>query len=134
MSVRKRADPAGSAWDVEVRELSLGDWVHVRRADQQLLDGGIADSQVHVQTSADALHFHVDVAARGMRLAALAENAADEPQLGDPTDVSIRFDGAWRRIASAVDIPEVQATVAGAAVSGSIALRDLDADAFVDLA
>jgi len=61
-------------------------------------------------------------------------NAADEPQLGDPTDVTIRFDGAWRRPEGTIEIPEVHATLAGAALSGSIALRDLDTDPIVDLA
>src|SRR6201999_1456452 len=78
--------------------------------------------------------FHVDMGARGARLGALADNAADEPQLGDPTDVTIQFVGAWRRAESTIDIPEVHATLAGAALSGSIALRDLDTDPTVDLA
>jgi hypothetical protein len=72
--------------------------------------------------------------ARGARLGALADNAADEPQLGDPTDVTIRFDGAWQRAEGTIEIPEVHATLAGADLSGSIALRDLDTDPIVDLA
>ena len=134
LSVRKLADPLGSAWNVEARELDVGHLLNVRRDAHPLLDGGIADSHVDVRTSTDALRFHVDMGARGTRLAALADNAADEPQLGDPTDVTIRFDGAWRRAGGAIEIPEVHATVAGAAVSGSIALRDLDTDPIVDLA
>jgi len=134
LSVRKLADPLGSAWNVEARELDVGHLLNVRRDAHPLLDGGIADSHVDVRTSTDALRFHVDMGARGTRLAALADNAADEPQLGDPTDVTLRFDGAWRRPGGAIEIPEVHATVAGAAVSGSIALRDLDTDPVVDLA
>ena len=134
LSVRKLADPMGSAWSVEARELDVGHLLNVRRDAHPLLDGGIADSHVDVRASTDALRFHVDFGARGTRLAALADNAADEPQLGDPTDVTIRFDGAWRRAGGAIEIPEVHATVAGAAVSGSIALRDLDTDPIVDLA
>ncbi len=72
--------------------------------------------------------------ARGARLGALADNADDEPQLGDPTDVTLRFDGAWRRIGDTIELPEFHATVAGAALSGSIILRDLDTDPVVDLA
>jgi hypothetical protein len=74
------------------------------------------------------------MSARGVRLAALADSAVDEPQLGDPTDATLQFDGAWRRIGGTIDIPEVHATVAGADLSGSIALRDLDSDPVVDLA
>ena len=65
---------------------------------------------------------------------ALADNAVDEPQLGDATDVTLRFDGVWRRAEGAIEIPEVHATLAGADLSGSIALRDLDTDPTVDLA
>jgi len=76
----------------------------------------------------------VALGARGARFGALAEHADDELQLGDPTDVTIRFDGAWRRAGGMVEIPEVHATLAGAALSGSLALRNLDTDPVVDLA
>jgi penicillin-binding protein 1A len=71
---------------------------------------------------------------RGARLGVLADNAADEPQLGDPTDVTIRFDGAWRRAEGTVEIPDVRGALAGADLSGSIVLRDIDTDPIVDLA
>jgi penicillin-binding protein 1A len=134
LSVRKLADPAGSAWNIEARELDVGHLLNVRRDAHPLLDGGIADGHVDVRASTDALRFHVDMDARGTRLPALADNAAEEPQLGDPTDMTIRFDGAWRQAGSAIEIPDVHATVAGAAVNGSVALRDLDTDPVVDLA
>ncbi|MBS0393848.1 MAG: transglycosylase domain-containing protein [Proteobacteria bacterium] len=133
LSVRKRVDPVGSAWTVEARELDVGQLLGVRRDARPLLDGGIADSHLDVRTSPDALRVHADVGLRGTRLAALADTAADEPQLGDPTDLTLRFDGAWQRAGGAIDIPEIHGTVAGAAVSGSIALRDLDTDPVVDL-
>src|SRR6185437_14052366 len=47
---------------------------------------------------------------------------------------TIRFDGAWRRAEGTIEIPEVHATLAGAALLGSIALRNLDTDPIVDLA
>ncbi len=134
LSIRKLAYPVGSAWNIEARGLDVGRLLDVRRDAHPLLDGGIADGRVDLQASTDALRFHVDMGARGARLGALADNAADEPQLGDPTDVTIRFDGAWRRIGGTIEIPEVHATVAGAALSGSITLRDLDTDPVVDLA
>ena len=134
LSIRKLAYPVGSAWNIEARGLDVGRLLDVRRDAHPLLDGGIADGRVDLQASTDALRFHVDMGARGARLGALADNAADEPQLGDPTDVTIRFDGAWRRIGGTIEIPEIHATVAGAALSGSITLRDLDTDPVVDLA
>jgi hypothetical protein len=134
LSIRKLADPAGGAWNVEARGLNVGHLLDVRRDAHRLLDGGIADGRVDLRASTDALRFQVDMSARGARFGALADSAADEPQLGDPTDVTMRFDGAWRRAEGTIEIPEVHATLAGAALSGSIALRDLDADPTVDLA
>ena len=134
LAIRKLTGPVGSAWNIEARELDVGRLLDVRRDAHPLLDGGIADGRVDLQASTDALRFHVDMGARGARLGALADNAADEPQLGDPTDVSIRFDGAWRGPKGTIEIPELHATVGGAALSGSLALRDLDTDPVVDLA
>ena len=134
LSIRKLADSAGSAWNVEARGLDIGRLLDVRREAYPLLDGGIADGRVDLRTSTDALRFHVDMGARGARFGALADNAADEPQLGDATDVTLRFDGVWRRAEGTIEIPEVHATLAGADLSGSISLRDLDTDPIVDLA
>jgi hypothetical protein len=134
LSIRKLADPAGSAWNIEARALSVGRLLEVRLDAQPLFDVGIADGRVDLRASTDALRFHVDMGARSVRLRALADNVNDEPQLGDPTDVTMQFDGAWRRVEGTIEIPEVHATLAGAALSGSIALRDLNTDPIVDLA
>ena len=134
LSIRKRVTPAGSAWNLEAHGLDVGHLIDVRRDAHPLLDGGIADGRVDLQASTDALRFHVDMSARGARLGALADNAADEPQLGDPTDVALRFDGDRQSLKGTIDIPEVHATVGGAAFSGSLALRDLDGDPVIDLA
>src|SRR5439155_4488107 len=114
LSIRRLADPLGSAWNVEARGLDVRRLLDVRRDAHPLLDGGIADGRVDLRASTDALRFHVDMGARGARLGALADNAADEPQLGDPTDVNIRFHGAWRRAEGTIEVPEVHATLAGA--------------------
>jgi monofunctional biosynthetic peptidoglycan transglycosylase len=134
LSIHKLADPLDSAWSVAARGLEVGRLLDVRRDARPLLDGGIADGRVDLRAGTDGLRFHVDMSAHGVRVGALSDNAEDEPQLGEPTDVSIRFDGAWRRAEGTIEIPEVHATLAGAAVSGSIALRDLETDPAVDLA
>jgi hypothetical protein len=133
LSIHKLADPVGGAWNIEVRGLDVGRLLDVRRDAHPLLDGGIEDGRVDFQFSTDALRFHVGLAARGARLGALADHTDDEIQLGEPTDVTMRFDGTWRWPGEVVEIPEVHATLAGADLSGSIALRDLDTDPFVDL-
>jgi monofunctional biosynthetic peptidoglycan transglycosylase len=134
LSIRKLADPVGSAWSVEARGLDVSHLLDVRRDGHQLFDGGIADGRVDLQANNDALRFHVDMRARGARLGALADNATDEPQLGDRTDVTLRFDGARRWAGGTIEIPAIHATVAGADLSGSIALRNLDTDPIIDLA
>src|SRR5262249_51242203 len=117
LSIRKLKNPVGSAWNVEARGLDVSRLLDVRRDSHPLLDGGIADGRVDLRASTDALRFHVDVGARGARLEALADNADDDPQLGAPTDVTMRFDGAWQRAESTIEIPDVHAMLAGATVS-----------------
>ena len=134
LSIRQLADSVGRGWNVEARGLDIGRLLEMRREGYPLLDGGIADGRVNLRTSTDALRFHVDIGARGARFGALADNAGDEPQLGDPTDVNLRFDGAWRGAEGTIEIPEVHGTLAGADLSGSITLRDIDTDPSVDLA
>jgi hypothetical protein len=131
LSIRQLADP-DRGWTLEARGLDIGRLLQVRREGEPLLDGGIADGRVNLWTSTDALRFHVDLGARGARLGVLADNADDEPQLGDPTDVTLRFDGVFHT-AGALDIPEIHGTVAGADLSGSITLHDINADPNVDL-
>jgi len=46
LSIRKLADPVGSAWSVEARGLNVGRLLDVRRDAHPLLDGGIADGRV----------------------------------------------------------------------------------------
>jgi hypothetical protein len=134
LSVRKLASPPGTAWHVEAHGIDMGRLLDVRRDTQPLLESGVADGHVDLQASTDALRFQVEMGARGARFGALADSADnDGPQLGDPTDVSIRFDGAWRRTGGTLEIPEIHATVASAALSGSITLHDLDTDPVVDL-
>ncbi len=133
LSIRQQADSTGSGWNVEARGLDVGRLLDVRRQGNPLVAGGTADGIVNFRTSADALRFHVDIGARGARFGALSDNAGDEPQLGDVTDATLRFDGVVQRAAGTIEVPEIQGTLAGADLSGSIKLRDMDTDPSVDL-
>jgi hypothetical protein len=133
LSIRKLDNPLGSAWSVEAHRLDVSRLFDVRRDGRPLFDGGVADGRVDLRASNDALRFHVDMGAHGARLPALADNADDATQLGDPTDVTLKFDGVWRRAGGTVEIPELHAALAGADLSGSIAVRDLDTDSSIDL-
>ncbi len=134
LSIRKLQDPVGSAWEVEARGLDVRHLLGVRRETRPLFEGGVADGRVDLQASSDALSFHVDMGARGARLRAFADNGVDAPQFGDPTDVTARFEGAWLRTGGTIQIPEIHVTVAGADLTGWIALRGLYTDPIVDLA
>jgi Transglycosylase len=134
MSIRKSATLSGSTWSVEARDLDVSRLFDVLRDTHPVIDGGEVSGRVDLQVSTEALRFHVDMGARDARLPALADDANDEPQLGDASDVTLRFDGTWWRAEGAAAIPELHATVAGADWSGSLALRDLDTDPAVDLA
>jgi hypothetical protein len=133
LSIRQMKDSAGSGWNVEARGLDISQLFDVRREGSPLLDGGIADGRVNLRTSADAHRFHVDIGARGARFGVLADADGGEPQLGDATDVTLRFDGVWQRAEGAIEIPEVHGTLAGADLSGSMTLH-MDNDPSVDLA
>ncbi len=133
LSIRQQSDSMGRGWNLEARALDIGPLLELRRDGNPILDGGIADGHVILRTSSDAVHFNVDLAARGARFGALADDAHDEPQLGDATDVSLRFDGVMRRAEGTIEIPEVHGTLAGANVSGSMKLRDMQVDPSVDL-
>jgi hypothetical protein len=134
LSIRQQTDSLGRGWNVEARGLDIDRLLEVRREGHSLLEGGIADGRVTLRSSDDGLHFHVDIGAHGARFGALAADSGGEPQLGDATDVTLRFDGVWRPAAGTIEIPEVHGTLAGADLSGSVTLRDMDTDPNVDLA
>jgi len=133
LSIRQQADSMGSGWNVEARGLDMGRLLEVQREGSPLLEGGIADGLVNIRTSADALRFQVDIGARGARFGALAVND-NEPRLGDATDLALRFEGVVKRAEGTIEIPEVHGSLAGAELSGSISIRDMDTDPIVELA
>jgi hypothetical protein len=122
-----------SAWHVAARGLDLGRLLDVRRDSRVLLDRGIADGQMEIRSDPAAVRFHVDFGVRGARLGALAGNSTDDPQPGDPTDVTLRLDGTSQRDRSTIEIPKIETTVAGAVLSGSLVLTGLGADPTIDL-
>ena len=133
LSIRQQVDSTRSGWIVEAQGLDIGQLLDVQREGRPLLEGGIADGSVSLQSSTDALRFHVDLGARGARFGALADNADNEPQLGDATDVALRFDGALQSAEGTIEIPEIHGTLAGADLSGAITVREVNGDPSVDL-
>jgi Transglycosylase len=129
----RSAGPGGETWAVEADDLAVGRLLDVRRFDQPLLDGGTIRGSLALRTSDGVVGFDLDLAARSARLPALAAGGPDRQALGEPTRMSARVGGSWRRAEGTLDIPRWRATIEGAALSGSLVLRDLEADPAVDL-
>jgi Transglycosylase len=125
--------PNGRTWSIEANELPMGRLLDVRRFDRPLLDGGTMRGTLALQTSAGVADFDLDLAARSARLPALAGDGPEHQALGEPTEVGVQITGSWRRPEGVLDIPRWRGTIEGAALSGSLLLRDLDTDPSVDL-
>jgi penicillin-binding protein 1A len=130
----RTAGPDGSTWTLEARDLPIGRLLDVRRFDQPLLDGGTIRGSLTLRTSAGVDSFDLEMAARSARLPALTSDGSEHQELGEPTDLAVQVAGSWRRGEGALDVPRWRATIAGAALSGTLVVRDLDTDPSVDLA
>ena len=131
--LRRMVEPGTIAWTVEASDAPIGRLLDVRRYDRPLLDGGTMSGVLKLARTHEAVGFDVNVAARAARLPALASEEAEQEPLGRPTALTAQVAGSWSRDEGKLDVPRWRATVEGAALSGSIALRDLKSDPSVDL-
>jgi hypothetical protein len=129
----RTAGPGETRWAIGAEELPVGRLFDVRRFGRPLLDTGTIHGSLTLRTSAERIDFAVVLAARSARLPALAGDGSDPPALGDPTQVTAKISGVWKRSEGAVDVPRFSATLDGAALSGSLALRNLGTDPLIDL-
>src|SRR5262245_33152769 len=111
----------------------MGRLLDVRRFDRPLLEAGTMRGTLALRTSAGVADFDLDLAARSARLPALAGDGPEHQVLGEPTQVDARIAGSWKRSEGVLDIPRWSAAIEGAALSGSVLLRDLDTDPSMDL-
>src|SRR2546426_2350521 len=122
-----------NTWVVRSEDLPVGRLFDVRRFERPLLDSGTIRGSLTLKTSAEGIHFDLDLAARSARLPALAGDGSKSPALGEPTDLAGHIVGFWKRSEGALDVPRWSANVDGAALSGALVLRDLDTDPLLDL-
>jgi transglycosylase-like protein len=122
-----------STWAVEARDLAMDGLLDVRRFSQPLLDSGTIRASMTLTKSSEKVQFDLDLSARSARLPALAGEGSKHPALGEPTDLTLRIAGLWRRREGSLDIPRWSATLDQASLSGSLALRDLGTDPLMDL-
>jgi hypothetical protein len=107
--------------------------VEISRFDKTLLHSGTMSGVLTLRTPPEVVHFDLDLTARSARLPALAGDGSKQPALGEPMDLAVQAAGSWKRSEGALDIPHWGATLDTAALSGSLAVRDLHTDATVDL-
>jgi hypothetical protein len=124
----------GTTWSLTASDLPAGRLLEVRRGDRPFVDAGTVRGSLTLVDSDAAATFDLDLTARAARLPALVDDATEPPALGEPTDLVVKAAGAWRRAESLLDIPRWSASIDGAALSGSVALRDPDTDPELDLA
>ncbi|HET8948124.1 MAG TPA: hypothetical protein VFQ07_14195, partial [Candidatus Polarisedimenticolia bacterium] len=125
--------PGESDLAVRLSDLAVDRVFDVRRGDRALLEGGAIRGGLRVTDAAGVLAFDVDLTSSSARLPALAAEGDSDPGLGAPMQVELRASGTWRRPEKTLDVPAFSAAVAGATLSGSLAVHDLGADPSVDL-
>src|SRR5207249_8035593 len=118
---------------LEAQDLPMGRLLDVRRYDRPLLDGGTIRGSLTLRTSAGVDSFDLDMAARSARLPALAGDGSEHQALGQPAELAVQVTGSWRPAEGVLEVPRWRATIPGAALSGTLVVRDLDTDPRVDL-
>ncbi len=129
----RTAGPDGSTWAAEAKDLPIGRLLDVRRFGRPLLDGGTIRGTLTLKMSAGVARFDLDLAARSARLPALAGDGSEQQALGAPTALALQAAGFWTRSEGVLEVPRWSATIYGAALSGSLNLRDLYTDPSIDL-
>ena len=130
-----RARGAGATtWTVTASDLAAGRLLEVRRDDRPFVDAGTVRGSLTLATSDAAATFDLDLAARAARLPALVDDATEPLSLGEPTDLVMKVAGDWQQAEGLLEVPRWSASIDGAALSGSVALRDLGSDPEIDLA
>ena len=131
--VERTVAPGENDLAVRLSDLAVDRVFDVRRGDRALLEGGVVRGSARLTDAAGVLAFDVDLTSSAARLPALAAEGDSDSGLGAPMQVEVRAAGTWRRPEKTLDVPAFSAAIAGAALSGSLAVRDLGGDPSVDL-
>jgi hypothetical protein len=123
----------GSSWSVTATDLPAGRLLDLRRDDRPFVDAGTVRGSLMLTFSDAAATFDLDLTARAARLPALGDDTSESQALGGPTDLVAKIAGTWGRRERVLEIPRWNASIDGAALSGSVVLRDLDTDPDLDL-
>jgi hypothetical protein len=125
------ATPDGETTTITATDAPAAEILEVRRSGRPWLALGTVRGSLRLQTSAEEARFELDAAARDARPPALG-GAEDDP-LGELTEVAARVSGFWSRRSHALEVPHWRTTAYGAALSGSLSVRDLGGDPSLEL-
>jgi hypothetical protein len=125
----------GDRWKVEAIDLPIDRVFEVWQSGRPLLQGGKARGTLSVLEAGAGgdLRFEADLSLDGVRLPALSLEESGGAPLGEPADVALRGQGTWNRGAGTVEVQRFAATLDGAALTGTLSLHDLKADASIDV-
>ncbi|MFM1886976.1 MAG: hypothetical protein RL026_2133 [Pseudomonadota bacterium] len=124
LTLLRQSAVTGDTWTLNARDLELGSLLELRREGLPLLTGGRAAGELALETGPELDLLRVDLGLRGTRLVS---------ETGQPTDLALQFEGRRRKATGSLEIPGIRATAAGAALSGSLSVSDLDTDPQLDL-
>jgi len=103
----------------------------------RILEGGFQGRAV-MATANGTRTFEADLSGHAVRLADLSNDAppirGQEPALGPPWDLTLKFDGSRRGPAGAFAVPHFRLRMDGLTLSGSVALADIPNVPRIDLA
>jgi hypothetical protein len=123
--VGRGATPDGAVLTLTATDLPAARIGQLRRLGRPLLDPGTVSGRGRFEASAGVTRFDVAVVARSARPPALSGDAPEADPLGEPTDLDLQVAGS-RGPDGAFVVPRWRAAAYGAAVSGSLAVRDAD--------
>jgi hypothetical protein len=105
----------------------------VRLGARPILDAGLVDGRLLCEAGAEATSCEWDLAAHGVRVAALESANGERPAFGLPADVSTRGTGSWRPAAGALQLSNLRVSTDAATLTGSLELRDAAVDPSLSL-
>ncbi|HET8646962.1 MAG TPA: biosynthetic peptidoglycan transglycosylase, partial [Vicinamibacteria bacterium] len=126
---------AGSArLEIRAEGLPAGELAAVQRDGLPLLDAGTVTGTAQLTQEDGATRFALDLESRGLRLASLAQDFPVGETFGPPSDGTLRLQGSWSPREGALRLTSGQATLEGAAITGSLTVTGIGRQAEVDLA
>jgi penicillin-binding protein 1A len=129
LSVAWLPGPAGAArLELSATGAAAGRWLSLQRDGLPLADPGTLSGTASLVRDGHATRFEVDLGARGLRLASLAQEFPVGSSFGEPTDGLLQVQGSWEPEAGALRVSRWRMTMEGAALEGTLGLEGVGRD------